>query len=71
MSKVVSEFMGVIGVPVTLPLCGCHPWGWKKVEICVWFAWGRGVGYLTWTYSCNPILGLHCYSPGTHFSCKL
>lgn len=62
--------MGVIGVPVTLPLCGCHQWDWKKVEICV-FRLGWGVGYLTWTYSCNPILGLHCCSPGTHFSCKL
>lgn len=43
-SKGESEFMGVIGVPVTLPLCGCHQWDWKKVEMCVWFAWGRGSG---------------------------
>ena len=45
-SKVVSEFMGVIGVPVTLPLCSCHQWDWKKVEICVCFASGGGSG--TW-----------------------
>ena len=51
--------------------------------MCVWglqphgqrgdFPGESGVGgrYLTWTYSCNPILGLHCCSVGTHFSYKL